>query len=633
MNNETIDPITFEVMSHRLRAINEEQGITASRISGSPIIYEAFDFNTSIMTKEGDVLFSGFYVLFHSTGLDVAVRSVMEIFGDDIHDGDMFVSNDPWKGAAHTSDFWVITPIFWEGELLCWSGVAMHDADVGGPVPGGFAIGARTVFEEPPIIPPVKLFVEGKYQKSIEDLLLRNVRLPELNKLNLRARVASQEVARKRIIELVDRYGKEAYLATQEKIISDVEESLRKRLLQLPDGTWCHHGYVDHDGVKNELYEIRLALTKKGDQLIFDFRGTSPQAEGIINCTRTGLEAGIKAAVLPMFCYDIHWCPAGLNNLIEIITEPGTVNNANFPAATSSASIGSSWMTCNVSTGALAKMFASSEDFMKEVQAGWYPGWNGLTFSGLDQEGNMVAEVSMDAVGGGGGALSYRDGLDVGGTILCPRMALPNVETNEKRFPVLEIFRKMSTDTGGPGKYRGGVGMEALMVPHKNQGPLTDIVFTHGVSQPEARGIYGGYPSTTQGHRILKKTNIFEIFSGNIMPTSLSEIVSEKDEWMAAKSMDQIDGSDLHYSRTSGGGGYGDPIERDPYLVWEDTVNGYCSVQEAERVYGLVLTEDGRAIDLPKTEERRKQMVQQRLERFQSPSEWLAAYGIDRASQ
>ena len=152
-----LDPVTFEVLRHRLWAINDEQGLVAARISGSPVVYEAFDFNTALLTPEGEGLFVGIYGTRLSASIYLAVKAIIERFSENpgIEDGDAFLTNDPWFGAVHMNDYLMCSPIFWKGKLVCWTGVTMHEIDVGGPVPGSFVVGSREVFGEAPLVPPV----------------------------------------------------------------------------------------------------------------------------------------------------------------------------------------------------------------------------------------------------------------------------------------------------------------------------------------------------------------------------------------------------------------------------------------------------------------------------------------------
>jgi N-methylhydantoinase B/oxoprolinase/acetone carboxylase alpha subunit len=180
-----VDPITFEVLRHRLWMINDEQGKVASQISGSPVVYESKDFNSALLTAEGDSLFIGIYCTRLSLCLDVAVKTVMERFSDDpgIEDGDAFITNDPWAGASHMNDIVMVAPVFFGGRVIAWTGLTMHEIDVGGGNPGSFTIGNRDVFGEGPIISPVKLVERGRFRPDIEAWAIRNSRTAQVNAL------------------------------------------------------------------------------------------------------------------------------------------------------------------------------------------------------------------------------------------------------------------------------------------------------------------------------------------------------------------------------------------------------------------------------------------------------------------
>ncbi|MBM3486106.1 MAG: hydantoinase B/oxoprolinase family protein [Alphaproteobacteria bacterium] len=427
----TIDPITVEVLRHRLWMINDEQGRVAAQLSGSPVVYEAKDFNTALLTPEGDSLFIGVYVTRLSLCLNVAVQTVIARFGESLGfaEGDAFVTNDPWAGSAHQNDILMVAPIFWEGRLVCWTGLAMHEVDVGGPNPGSFTVGTPDVFGEPPLIPPVRMVEKGKIRDDIEAWVIRNSRTSQLNGLDLRARVAAINRTRQRIHEVITEYGLDAFLAVQTRILALTEDSLARRLEGLPDGTWTVEGFLDHDGNTNTLYRIRLAMTKTGARLKFDFTGTAKQARGSINCTRVGLESGILSAIMPMLCYDMPWSPGGIMPLVEIVSEEGTINNARHPAAVSMATISATFATSHVTSLAIAKMLSCSP-LREEIQANWTPAWLGSTMAGHHDDGRPFTAVLLDQAGGGG-ARSWKDGPDTGGLPGTPAMGIANVETYE----------------------------------------------------------------------------------------------------------------------------------------------------------------------------------------------------------
>lgn len=610
----TVDPITFEVLRHRLWAINDEQALMTARISGSPVVYEAKDFNAAILTADGDGLFVGVYVTALAASIDIIVRNVVELFRDDVRDGDIFLTNDPWYGALHQNDLTMAQPVFHEGQLLCWIGLTLHEVDVGGPVPGSISVGARDVYSEGPLIPPIRVGEGGHLRPDLEAMIVRNTRTPALNALNLRARLAAQTLAKRRIIELVEKYGVATFLAVQRQIVDYVRGILQKRLAELPDGTWRDHVLIDHDGQNAAFYELKLALTKRHNKLILDFRGTSAQAPGIVNCTVAGLQGGITNSLFPLLCYDVPWCTAALKQCIEVISEAGTVNNAMHPAPVSMATISATWATGNLVNACVAKMMAASENYRDELQAPWYPGWNGLVISGHDRRNKPLTAMIMNSGGGGGGARSYRDGIDTGGSRTALGMTMPNVEANERLYPFLEVYRKQRPDTYGHGKYRGGIGLEYMLIPHKNSTPLGLVVFLHGGMHPGAPGVYGGYPSSVQGNLIFRETNISTIFKAGRIPTDWEEVAARSKEVLASKDRNQIDGSDAYVSFLAGGGGYGDPLTRDPMLVLRDIENHLSTPAIAERTYGVVIT-DGRRVDDLATQTKRARIRRERLRR------------------
>jgi N-methylhydantoinase A/oxoprolinase/acetone carboxylase beta subunit/N-methylhydantoinase B/oxoprolinase/acetone carboxylase alpha subunit len=624
-----LDPITYEVIKNRLWAINDEQAMTAAKIAGTPIIYEAFDFNAGIADADGRGVFTGVYVTHVAAALDLSVSGVINSFGTrgEIHDGDMFVTNDAWVGGAiHPSDIVVLSPVHYQGEIVAWTSIVMHDADVGGPVPGSFVVGAKDTFSECPIYPPLKLMSGGRYCQEIEDLFLRNSRTPALNALNMRARVACQTIARRRLLELIETYGVSTLTQVFARIHDEVHTVVSRRLADIPDGSWREHGYVDHDGVDNLLYEVKLELRKQGTQLTFDFTGTCAQAPGIINGSEAALRGGVMAAVLPMLCFDVPWATGALDRTISIVAEPGTLNNATHPAPITGGSVFGEAITENLASACLAKMLASSESTRDEAMATWYPFANVQVIAGLDQFSRPMAAVLLDIAAGGAGARSFKDGIDCGGWIESVAIAMPNVESNERVYPILEVYRRRRADTGGPGRFRGGVGLELLIVPHDNPVPLQEVILTSGVSQPEAHGIGGGLPGSAQGNLVLRGSKVWELLEHGVVPTSMDQIEHESLDVLQAKDVTVLGDRDAHLAWYSGGGGYGDPVRRDPELVARDVSKGLCSPQAARDVYAVALTSDCK-VDFDGTAALREAARRARLERARPSSELLVEVG------
>jgi N-methylhydantoinase B len=412
---QALDPVTFEVIRHRLWAINDDQARMAARLSGSFIVYEGYDFNAALVTADGRGLYCGVYILQHGATIDEFVRKLLADYApEEIRPGDMFFSNDPWWGALHANDGILAMPIFWEDELVAWSGIVMHDDDVGSPVPGSFVAGATERFGEAPLFPAVKMVEGFEPRRDVERVYLRNGRTAELNGLNMRARVAALSTTYERIQGLIEQYGLDAFLAAQEGIIEYVERVIRSRLSEIPDGWWYSMGYHDHDGIENRMYPICCRVVKDGEKLTVDLTGTAPQSPGSINCARPAMEGAVMGVILTFLCYDLPWAIGGLRNVVEIVSEEGTLNNALSPAAVSYGSTMPTLSTQDVVAQAVAKMMLASEKYRGEAQGNWTPGCNGsLLIAPVPNDEPFVGAIT-DFFAGGGGARTFTDGIDSG---------------------------------------------------------------------------------------------------------------------------------------------------------------------------------------------------------------------------
>jgi len=607
-----LDPVTFEVIRHRLWAINDDQAMIAARLSGSPVVYEAYDFNAALMTADGRGLYSGIYIIHHASTIDIFVRRILEEWpAEEIREGDMFFTNDPWWGALHANDGILATPIFWDGRIVSWSGIVMHDNDVGSPVPGSFVVGSHDRFGEAPLFPGIKLVERMELRRDIERAYLRNHRTPEMNALNLRARLASLRITHRRIHELIERYGLDTFLAAQDEIVDYVERVVRARLREMPDGSWSEQIYHDHDGNDAVLYPMRCRLTKRGDSLTVDLTGTAKQAPGAINCARPAMEGAVLGVFLTFLCYDLPWAVAAGRRIVEIVSEEGTLNNAVSPAGVSMASIMGTLSTQDVVAAAFAKMLMASDRYRGEAQAVWSPGINCPVMAGVDRNGEPFTSVFLDCSGGGGGARSYTDGVDSGGILHSMSASIPNVETNESRSAVLQVYRRECCDSSGPGRFRGGVGIEIGMLPHKNRGAIASVTLASGVSQPEGHGLSGGGAAPVKSNIVLRSSNARALFAGGKVPVAAAELEQREVDVLAAKDHTLLADDDFIVVLIPGGGGYGDPLRREPDAVAADVAAGLVSEAVAGRVYGVVL-EDG-AVDAAATLAARDEIRAERL--------------------
>jgi N-methylhydantoinase B len=602
-----LDPVTFEVIRHKLFGVVEEQGLTITKVSGSPVATFAHDFSTTLLSAEGEIVYFGPWNQPQVGHIDRNVKWVLEHRAENpgIRDGHMFLGNDPWIGANHQSDVIIICPVFWEGTLLCWVASAIHTVDVGGSTPGGFCPDAESVYDEPLPTPPVAYVEDGRIRADAEDMFLRRSRLPDLLRLDLRALIASNNVAKQRMIELVGRYGVSTIVASMTKVIDDSERAFQSRLEKLRDGSWSHHVYVDIAGPGDRgLYPICLTLRKQGDQLIFDNNGTHPQA-GALNTTAGGWRSSILSAVNSLLCFDLMYAMGGPMRRMRFDAVPGTVVSASYPGSVSNSSVGV-LLGLGLGTVCVSKMLASAADpdLRRRAMGTTAMMFPVSTISGLDRDGTAYGTMNLDPMGGGLGALPSRDGVDTGGHIWDPVSTMPNVEFVEQEFPILYLYRRELADSGGAGAFRGGNGGVFALTPHKVPGLTVDISAS-GWALPLGAGLLGGLPAAANGAQSAGATNLAGLFAAGKVPRAIADVGGDLVPLPPKLRNHDLRAGDMFELWWNGGGGFGDPLSRDPAAVAEDVLQGTVSAGQARAVYGVVVGTDGDA-DVTATAELRR---------------------------
>lgn len=591
-NIGSLDPITFEVIRHRFWQITNEMGAALIHISGSPVVTQVNDIMTGIFLAAGEPVSFGPYVVLHFGCNPFAIKAIIEQCGKDpgIEPDDMFIVNDPWYGAAHQNDVVIAAPLHHEGLLVGWTACMAHQLDVGAMTPGGFTAGAREVYQEGIRFPPVKLVERGKLRVDIFNIFLNNVRVREVA-LDLKGEIAANNVAKKRIYEMFREFGVETVLKAMERQISLSESKLRAKLQELPDGDYYHFDRIDHDGFSKKVYEVDLKMTKDSDRLIFDFTGSSPQAEGVVNCALPATYGGVMGAVGPWLCYDIPW-NHGIQRPVSLIAPEGTVVNALKPAPVSTASVEGSWVIKACAQACISKMLASSEKYHDEAQAAWQGGVPIVIIAGKDRNRKEFADYILDIVSGGTGARAYGDGLNACGDSNVATLGLPNIETHESRDPILFMHRKMVTDSGGAGRFRGGISCEDMFVPYGTDRLFLNVC-AHGVQMPSNTGIFGGYPGSRNQVFIKHSTDWKEKIANGSLPGELGELTGDLEQLEAKPKFLSINSDDVLLYRWSGGGGYGDPLDRDPQAVSMDVKKKLVSTDAAKLIYGVAINSDG----------------------------------------
>lgn len=608
-----IDPVTLEVVKHKLWAVPEEQAITLKLVSGSPIVTEANDFNTGLYLSDGSIVKMSHQVILHAGSMSQVIKYTLEDCRENpgIEDGDMFIVNDPYKGALHPPDVSIVAPIFVQGELLAWVGACAHQIDVGGMDPGSWCSRATERIQEAMVIPPVKLVEHGEVRNDIWNMILAMTRLPFMVGLDLRAMIAANNVAKRRFLEVTERYGVDTVKRVMNELIQFSERQFRERLRRLPDGVFRAVDFLDHDGHENRLYKVAVDLIKQGDGLVFDFSDTSEQAPGFINCTESGLIGAVCTGVFTILAYEIPWTE-GLLKPLEIVAPEGSLCKAVPPAPNSMSSVAGTHVVENVLISALSKLAQTREEFRPEAQGVSRGAVSVLTLSGKDQYGEPFGTYLLDASAGGGGAHSFRDGLHATGSYHNPRPNIANVETNENFSPILYLHRKIIPDSGGPGYHRGGLACGLAFALH-DVDELNGVLVSHGVEVPNSAGIFGGLPGSCIVNGIFRDSDVRSQFTSGRYPSESSELQAQWEFLGAKPGRIRLTGEDVLEYTWQGGGGYGDPLDREPERVAQDVARGWVTSDAARALYGVVLEAGTVSVDASATEAEREAIRQLRI--------------------
>lgn len=570
------DPITFAVVYNRLLTINREMGITMINTSISPIFAEVHDFSCAICDWENRIVAQVDGVPSHTASAMEAVKAVSREFGDDIHPGDIFVMNDPYLGGTHLQDVTIMKPIFYDGELQFIAINRAHHGDVGGIEPGSYCPKATELFHEGIRIPPLRIYKNEKPINDVINMIKINTRMPDALWVDMKAQVASCRVGEKRILELIDKYGVEKVRETIEDIHMYAEERMRREIEKLKDGVYVGESYLDSDGFSGEPIKIKVTITIEGDVAIVDFTGSGEQVTGFVNSPLANTATCVFVAFLTTVTTPDIPHNEGVYRPIIIHAPEGSVVNPVFPAPVASCTLDTACAILEACWQALSKIIP------ERVPAGWNR-WNGPTITGIDPRSEQFYVMfGFNGFGGAGGACGMDgrhyigDGIDLGGLIA------PNIESNEVDYPHITEFNEFTTDSCGAGKFRGGCGARYRIKMYDESPTL--VMFGDGKYNPPY-GLFGGKPGSC---------NLAFINEG-----------SEEQSELKAKEALSLKKYDTFTSYPSGGGGWGDPFERDPELVRIDARDEIISLNSAHKDYGVVLEGENYEINWEKTLELR----------------------------
>jgi N-methylhydantoinase B len=546
------DVLRFETLRIELQGLADEVALKFASSSFSPIIRDYLDFSTAICTPDGRMVAQGFSLPLHLGAIPRAMEAALRARPAGLAAGDVMIFNDPYAGGMHLPDIFMIAPAWVDGRLEGNLVVVAHHSDIGGRVPGGSGADSREIFEEGLRIPPLLLQQGGKPVSQVEDIIAANVRLPELVWSDIQAQLAGCLTGTAGLARLVRQHGHELFSDHAERLLAYSQRRIQTELASWPDGTFEFEDYEDHDGLMDCRVTLHVTVTISGGRIAIDFAGTSPQVAGAINATLSFTESACYAAVRAL-CSDDIPVNAGFLAAVEVRAPEGSVVNARFPAAVAARGV-IGYRIVDAIFGAL------SAALPERVPAAGDGGISGIRMGGRRADGQRF-QVN-DIMCGAWGARPGLDGVD-GAATMAANVANRSIEVTERDDPVRIHAYEFVGDTGGAGRWRGGLSLRRVVELLEEEAVLQ--IRTHRNPTPPY-GLAGGSPGAT--------SQTFLIRGGERMA-------------LPAKATLQIRRGEMVEHITAGGGGIGAPAERDPCAVRRDVTEGRISAINASRAYGL----------------------------------------------
>jgi N-methylhydantoinase B len=550
-----VDPVTYQVILSRLDGIVQEMQYCIYRTGYSTIIRETHDASCLLMDANGDIVGQHAVASLHPGTLAEVVRAMMRTFGDDIAEGDAYITNHPYlAGTPHSIDMAVITPFFHDGKLVAFSGGLAHKSDLGGPVPGTGNAQAREPFHEGILYPPVRLVRRGEWRRDIERILRANSRTPDLIMGDIRGQLGVARLGERRLAETIAKHGVDALLEVFERMHDSAERQLRQAIATWPDGTAEGESIVDTDGIdleKSIRYHVKI--TKTGDRLHFDLTGCSDQVQGPINIQPTQARAALYYALVAFV--DTHPpINGGARRVVETTFRPGSIVCANYPCAS-----GMYMASCTALAEATLQALSQLDRTKRHALNG---GTGGNVFGGKRADGSTFSQYEL--IGSAYGGSIGKDGASGISALLTNAQTAP-VEILESEYETRLRCFELIEDSGGVGEFRGG------LAPRREYEVLADGLqwtLRGGRNRVPAFGIDGGGPGRL-GRCVRNPRTPGE----TVLPSRFSNVA--------------LNTGDLAAIEKPGGGGLGDPHQRPFEKVLDDVLDGYVTRAAAIADYGV----------------------------------------------
>ena len=548
-----VDKTTVEVIRGALVYAAEEMGIALKKSAYSPNIKERMDHSCALFDPQRRLIAQAEHIPVHLGSMALAVREGLAAYKGKLEPGDMILLNDPYLSGTHLPDLTLIAPIYNSGRLIGYAANKAHHTDIGGKAPGSIAGDSTELYQEGLIIPPVKFVKAGTIDPELSWLLRSNVRTPDVQMGDLRAQIAANNTGIKRVLELVEQYSSETLHSAMEEIMDYSERRMRSAVSELPRGVYEASDYME-DVPDIGLAEIRVKVTVESDGVTFDYAGTCQQVEAPINAPLGVTIAGIYFTLITVTDPTIP-VNDGCFRPIKLRIPEGTMTNPRRPAPVAGGNVETSQRNVDV----LMKVFAQIAP--DRVPAAGLGTMSNISVGGTRADGTPW--TFYETIGGGSGGRPIGDGVDGVHVNMTNTMNTP-IESLEAYLPMRFVSYGLRPDTGGPGEYRGGCGIERSWIFTAPKATLS--VLAERTKIPPW-GLKGGKPGGLGEYKIIKRGG--EVV---VLPSKCTVRIEEGDTLVV---------------HTPGGGGYGDPKKRDPKLILRDVLNGLVSVESAERDYGV----------------------------------------------
>ena len=582
-----VDPVTFEVLRSIFEYASDRMSTVLQRASFSPILADMVDFSNAIYDYECQLLSQAANCPIHLAAMKFSAEAIIKKFGlENIFEGDVICVNDPYQGGTHINDMTFLTPIYFEQELVGFAVSRGHWMDLGGGAAGGQAFSGTHIAGEGLRLPPVKIYERGKPREDIIDILVSNTRTPHFVKGDLQAHVGCLRAGEQEMQRAAAKYGLVTLKTAMKQLQEYTERIVRKSISEIPDGVYEGEDYADTDGFSTTPIQIKVKLIVQGSEITVDFSGTDSTVKGAINSPYANT-ASATLYSLQFFLAPYAPQNQGMFNPIKLVIPEGSWLNAKWPAPTIGCTTLTSAKITSAIWQALAKACPAKATGSTSADCNW--------FVSSVVAPNGTTDVFSDLPAGGWGASPYADGMNVTEDPLGNCMNMP-AETAELLFPIAYEAFELRTDSAGPGKYRGGLGA-IFKVRYLAEGALSMETARTLEGSP---GVAGGQHSAVQRQTKIHLDGHQEVIGG------LDEQGVWRNPLLCAHPFAY---GETFMFESTGGGGYGNPLARDPQQVLDDVLDEYISMRAAREVYGVVIDELTQQIDHAATSTARAQLV------------------------